>query len=400
MMTEQKISKKAIEICRRLIQARSDSGHEEQVAGVVAQAFRELGYDDVYIDEYGSVIGCIRGKSKGARVLLDGHIDTVSVEDVSQWTHDPYLGVVDGDRLYGRGASDMKGAVAAMICAAAFYADGCGRDFPGEIYVAGVVYEELYEGVAARKISEFVKPDFVIIGEASELNLKVGQRGRAEIMLETKGRSAHSANPEKGINAIKKMMRLLTALENFQPRIQEGLGKAIQEVTDIKSDPYPGASVVPDSCIATLDRRLLVGETKADVLSPLQAEIEKIEHEDLDFKATASFRSETKTCYTGNSIFAERFFPGWLFDQSETFVQNAYRALQESGLDPKITTYSFCTNGSHYAGEKGIRTLGFGPSREDLAHIVDEYISIDQIEKAVQGYAAIIHALLVETKIT
>ena len=245
-MTEQEINKKAIEVCIRLIRAQSDSGHEERAAEVVAQAFRELGYDDVVTDEYGSVIGCIRGKRAGARVLLDGHIDTVPVENASQWRYDPYRGEVLGDRLYGRGASDMKGAVASMICAAAYYADGCGRDFPGEIYVAGVVYEELYEGVAARKISELIRPDFVIIGEASELNLKIGQRGRAEIVLETKGRSAHSANPEKGVNAVKKMMRLLAALENYQPREQEALGKAIQELTDIKSDPYPGASVVPD----------------------------------------------------------------------------------------------------------------------------------------------------------
>jgi acetylornithine deacetylase/succinyl-diaminopimelate desuccinylase-like protein len=132
-------------------------------------------------------------------------------------------------------------------------------DFPGEIYVAGVVYEELYEGVSARKISEFVRPDYVIIGEASDLNLKIGQRGRAEIVLETVGKPAHSANPEKGVNAVKKMMKLLAALEDYVPGEQEGLGKGILELTDIISTPYPGASVVPERCTATLDRRLLVG---------------------------------------------------------------------------------------------------------------------------------------------
>lgn len=396
-MTKQELYRKTNELCSSLIQAKSNSGEENRVAEVLAKAFRELGYDEITVDEYGSVIGCIHGKRAGSRVLLDGHIDTVPVDHPKQWRDDPYSGRILEDRIYGRGASDMKGAVAAMACAAAFYAEQCGRDFPGDIYVAGVVYEELYEGIAARKISEFVKPDFVIIGEASELNLKIGQRGRAEIMLETQGVSAHSANPEKGINAVTKMVHLLSALEGLRPAEQSGLGKGILEVTDIKSSPYPGASVVPDRCVVTMDRRLLVGDTKDSVLSPIQEVIDRIRSGDENFRAAVSIRSETKTCYTGNSIDAERFFPGWLFDREEPFLLNAYESLKQIGQSPSITTYSFCTNGSHYAGEKGIRTLGFGPSRENLAHTLDEYVLLDQLEKAADGYAAILGALLVNT---
>ena len=396
-MTIQQLHEKTIGLCSRLIQAKSYSGEEAQAAQVLKEVMEDLGYDDAAIDSYGNVVGVIRGRRPGARVLLDGHIDTVPVSNPGQWSFDPFGGEVRGNRICGRGASDMKGAVAAMVCAAAYYAEACGRDFPGEIYVAGVVYEELYEGVSARKISEAVNPDFVIIGEASNLNLKIGQRGRAEIVLETTGKPAHSANPEKGVNAVKKMMALLAALENCVPVEQKELGKGILELTDIISEPFPGASVVPSRCTATLDRRLLVGETREGVLEPVLREIDRLAAEDKDFSARAFFRGETRTCYTGNEIFAERFFPGWLFDRGEAFIQNSYEALCALGLTPSVTNYSFCTNGSHYAGERGIPTIGFGPSLESLAHTVDEYILTEQLLKSAEGYAGLLDALLVKT---
>lgn len=393
-MTMQELHSNTVALCSRLIQAKSYSGEEREVVEVIKEEMNRLGYDEVTVDAYGNVIGCIRGKRPGPRILLDGHIDTVPVQEPERWSYDPFGGEVREDRVCGRGTSDMKGAVAAMICATAAYADNCNRDFAGALYVAGVVYEELYEGVSARKISEFVQPDYVIIGEASNLNLKIGQRGRAEIVLETIGKPAHSANPEKGVNAVKKMMKLLAALEDYVPEEQPELGKGIMELTDIISAPYPGASVVPERCIATLDRRLLVGDTPESVLKPIQEHIDRLAAADPDFKAKVYLRSETKTCYTGNEIYAERFFPGWYFDRNSDFVQKSFAALQTLGRNPVITTYSFCTNGSHYAGEKGIKTLGFGPSLESLAHTVDEYVLIDQLNGSADGYMKLIDALL------
>lgn len=393
-MTTQQLYSNTIDLCSRLIQAKSYSGEEREVVSVIEQEMCRLGYDEVTIDAYGNVIGCIHGNRPGPKILLDGHIDTVPVQEPDRWSFDPFGGEIRDDRVCGRGASDMKGAVAAMICAAAAYAQNCKRDFAGSLYVAGVVYEEPYEGVSARKISEFVDPDYVIIGEATNLNLKIGQRGRAEIVLETIGKPAHSANPEKGVNAVKKMMKLLAALEDYVPDEQPELGKGIMELTDIISSPYPGASVVPERCIATLDRRLLVGDTPQSVLTPIQAHIDRLSEADPDFKAKVYLRSETKTCYTGNEIFAERFFPGWCFDRNAEFVQKSYSALKELGGDPILTVYSFCTNGSHYAGEKGIKTLGYGPSLENLAHTTDEYILIEQLTGSVDGYMKIFDALL------
>lgn len=383
-----------IRLCRALIQAESLSGSEGKAVKVLEDAFHTMGYDSVEHDRYGNVIGCIRGKFPGPKLLLDGHIDTVPVETPEQWKHAPFAAELTGDRIYGRGASDMKGALAGMACAAAQFAQDCRRAFPGTIYVAGVVFEECYEGVAAREISGAVQPDYVVIGEASRRNLKIGQRGRAELVLETYGKPAHSANPEQGVNAVTQMMKLLARLEQYDPPEQPGLGKAIMELTDICSAPYPSPSVVPERCTATFDRRLLVGERRSDVLTPIRSVIDQLSREDSRFHASCGFRSETKRCYTGCEIQAERFFPAWSYDREEGFVQAAYRALCTLGRKPDITTYSFCTNGSHYAGERGIKTLGYGPSQESLAHTVDEYILLEELLGAADGYVKLIEALL------
>ena len=102
-------------------------------------------------------------------------------------------------------------------------------------------------------------------------------------------------------------------------------------------------------------------------------------------------------CYTGAIIEAERFFPGWLFDEKEPFVLKALNKLHEVGINSKISHYNFCTNGSHYAGEANIPTIGIGPSVESLAHVVDEYIDIDQLLKAVVAYKAIMEAFTMDS---
>lgn len=385
---------KLTRVCQQLIKNKSYSGQEKDMAETLVKLFKELKYDNWFIDEYGNIIGHIKGKTEGKKLLFDGHIDTVPVPDVTKWSKKPFDGEVIDGKIYGRGASDMKGQLSAMLTAAAYFAEDVNREFAGDLYVAGVVHEEIFEGVASRKISEAVKPDYVIIGEASELNLKIGQRGRAEIVIETFGKPAHSANPEKGINAVYKMAKLIEKIQTIKTPEHPVLGKGILVLTDIISSPYPGASVVPDYCRATFDRRLLVGETKESVLAPINAFIDELEKEDPELKAKVSYAKATEKCYTGNPISGERFFPGWLYDEKDEFIQAAYRGLKNAGLNPKITQYSFCTNGSHYAGEKGIKTVGFGPSRENLAHTIDEYIEQEQLFQGAEGYYGMLKSIL------
>ena len=382
-----------IGICQDLIQNPSYSGQEEDVVKAIEKNFEKLGFDSWFRDEYGNIIGCIKGNKPGKKILFDGHIDTVPVPDESKWSVPPFEGLIKDGKIYGRGTSDMKGQVSAMMAAVSYFAKDTNKDFEGELYVAGVVHEEIFEGVAARKISEAVKPDYVVIGESSELNLKIGQRGRGEIVVETFGKPAHSANPHKGINAVYKMSKIIDRIQKLVPPTHPVLGEGILVLTDIKSSPYPGASVVPDYCKATFDRRLLVGETKESVIAPIQDLLDEMMKEDPELQAKVSYAIGKEMCYTGNVIEGERFFPGWLYDENDEFVQAAYKGLKNAGIDPEITQYSFCTNGSHYAGEAGIKTIGFGPSRENLAHTIDEYIEIDQLAIGAKGYYEILKSV-------
>lgn len=393
MLTEER-KQAVIELCQKLIKRRSYSGEEKLVSEALKEFFTAQGFDEVRVDAYGNTIGVIKGKLPGKKIVFDGHMDTVPAQNVEKWSHDPFGAEIEDGKIYGRGTTDMKGALAAMASAAANFAKDTARNFKGEIYVAGVVHEECFEGVAARAISKAIKPDYVVIGEASNLNLKIGQRGRGEVKVETFGVPAHSANPEKGVNAVYSMCKLVEAIRGLEVTHHEVLGDGILELTDIKSSPYPGASVVPEYCMATYDRRLLVGETKESVLAPIQKLIEKLEAEDSKFKAKVSFAVGEEKCYTGETISGERFFPGWLFNKEETYIQDVLKELNGMGYEPQITQYNFCTNGSHYAGEAGIKTIGMGPSVERLAHTIDEYIEISQLKKVTECYYGIMKALL------
>lgn len=383
-----------IELCQRLVQSPSYSGQEDKVAEELKKAFEKLGFDDVVVDKYGNIIGHIKGNKPGKKIVFDGHIDTVPVSNETEWKYPPFAAEIHDGKIYGRGTSDMKGAVAAMVCAAANFAEDTKKDFAGDIFVAGVVHEECFEGVAAREISKRINPDYVVIGEASQLNIKIGQRGRGEIVIETFGVPCHSANPEKGINAVYKMAEVIGEIRKLTPTHHEVLGDGILELVDVKSSPYPGASVVPEYCKATYDRRLLVGETKESVLAPINQLLDEMMKKDPELKAKASYSVGKEMCYTGNEIEGERFFPGWLYDESEEFVQNVYAELKSMGFDPTITQYNFCTNGSHYAGEANIKTLGIGPSKENLAHTVNEYIEVEQLTSVTQCYYGVMNALL------
>jgi putative selenium metabolism hydrolase len=333
--------------------------------------------------------GTHQGNRPGKVLLLDGHIDTVPVPDESKWTHKPFGGEIEDGRIYGRGTSDMKGAVSAMMAASAFFAaDTRGilreRSMSPELFTRSVSRDR------RRKISERIRPDYVVIGESSELNLKRGQRGRAEIVVETFGKPAHSANPRAGINAVYKMAELIREIGKLKAPVHPILGEGILELTDIKSSPYPGASVVPDYCRATYDRRLLVGETKESVLEPLLALMPN-ETEGRSVRGQGAFCQPTCRAVTpARRLALNDSFPAGHSSRTMSLCRRLWRDCEAQGLTPEITQYSFCTNGSHYAGEAGIKTIGFGPSRENLAHTIDEYIEIDQLLKAVEGYYGIL----------
>lgn len=383
-----------VSLLKRLIETESGSGQEQGVAVLLGNYLQGHGFSDVTYDRYGSVLARARGKRAGKRVLFDGHIDTVPCKNASDWTSPPFCPTVRDGRLYGRGATDMKGADAAFAVAAARFLAETGGDFAGELCFAGVVQEECFEGVCARSVGEAVKPDLVIIGEASEGNLKCSQRGRAELVLETFGVPCHSANPEQGVNAAVAMCRLIERIAALPPTVDARMqGDGILVLTDILSEPYPGASVVPHHCRATFDRRLLPDETRESVLAPIRKIIQEEQAKDATLRAHVGFTCGEAVCYTGETVAAERFFPAWVQPPDDD-VRRVQLAMEAVGLSPKITGYRFCTNGSYYGGEAGVRCIGYGPSQEALAHTIDESVSLAELSDAAKGYLAMLHTLL------
>ena len=383
-----------VELCQELIRRPSVSGEERAVAEFLKGTMEKLGYDQVEIDRYGSVLGRVRGKRPGPTVLMDGHIDTVPVEDPSAWNHDPWAAEIEDGKIYGRGASDMKGSVAAMVLAAARFAEKTGRDFAGTAAVSCSVHEECFEGISCREAADKAKPDFVIIGEATTTTLKIGQRGRAEVVVETRGVSCHSSNPDKGVNAVYHMTALVDEIRRIVPPEHPMLGKGILELTDIHSWPYPGASVVPSLCRATFDRRTLAGETEESVLAPVREAIARVKERIPELDARVYLAEGSAPCWTGETIGAARFFPAWTMEEDHPLVQKALAGLRGAGIEARLSHFAFCTNGSSFCGERGIPTIGFGPSLESLAHVVDEYIEISQLEDACRGFQGILRELL------
>ncbi|HQQ11482.1 MAG TPA: M20/M25/M40 family metallo-hydrolase, partial [Synergistales bacterium] len=207
-----------IDLCREMVRTPSLSGNEEAIAVLVKSAMERLGFDEVAVDRFGNVVGRIVLGKGGKKILLEGHMDHVDVSAPSRWTHDPYGGELIEGKIYGRGTTDMKGNLAAMIVAASLVKSDLADTLDGEILVGGAVHEECFEGVASEEIAKRYNPDYVVIGEPSGLTLKRGQRGRAEVVVETFGKNAHSSNPSVGINAIKKMMKALLEIEeSFMP---------------------------------------------------------------------------------------------------------------------------------------------------------------------------------------
>jgi putative selenium metabolism hydrolase len=375
-----------ISFARSLIRCPSRFGEEEAVVSLILAQMTELGFDRVWRDANGSAIGIIEGKLTGPTLLLDGHCDTVGVAPGVTWTHDPFGADVMAGFIYGRGTADMKGALAAMIYAAA----GLDRTvLRGRVAVSATVMEENLEGAALKDVMDAVRPGFVVIGEATDLKLNRGGRGRAEIHLETIGRPSHSSTPHLGRNAVHDMLRVVAAIERLSTPNDPLLGPGILALTDIISDPYPAYSVIPSRCRVTYDRRLLPGETEREVLGAITdlPELAGIE-------LRAAIAQGEHTTYTGAILRGPKFLPAFVFSEDHAFVQTAAHGLRSAGLDPQMGAYRFCTNAAYSAGVIGVPTVGFGPGREEDAHVVDERIAVDAVLAAERGYRGIIEAAL------
>jgi putative selenium metabolism hydrolase len=369
---------------QRLVRTPSPSCAEGQVASLVAEEMRRVGFGEVRIDDMGNCIGQI-GSGQGPVLLYDAHMDTVDVGAAHLWRRDPFGGEIEAGLLYGRGACDMKGPLAAMVYAGKALVDAQ-ANLAGTLCMVCVVQEEPCEGLAIGHVieKEGIRPDWVLIGEATNLHIARGQRGRVELGITVRGRASHASRPERGVNAIYETARLIVGIELLAPQLNHDsfLGKGSIAVTDIRSTSG-SRNAIPDSCVLYVDRRLTVGETEVRAL----AEIRRIlSREGVD--ANVEVTEHETISYTGYRCRARQFFPHWVTAPDEPLTLELAQVIEDVlGYVPHLGKWDFSTDGVYTAGVAGIPTIGFGPGEECYAHTVEEQIKLSDLAAAARVYA-------------
>jgi putative selenium metabolism hydrolase len=352
----------------------------------VAQEMRQLGFDEIRFDKMGNILGRV---GYGPKVLVyDSHIDTVGVGDPAAWQWDPFKGKIEAGVFYARGACDEKGSTPGMIYGMALARD-LGLISQGEytLYYFGNM-EEWCDGIAPNTFVEIdpqVRPDFVVIGEPTRMQVYRGHKGRLELKITAKGKSAHAASNHLGDNAIYKMLPIIEAISQLEPQLgdHEFLGHGKITVSDMKVST-PSINAVPDECTIFIDRRMTFGETKEGVKAQLEALIpadqkDKIKLEELFYDDPS---------YTGFVFPVDKYFPAWAFEESHPLVTAGQATRQAIGLpDAPSGKWNFSTNGIYWAGKAGIPSIGFGPGDEVTAHTTEDSVSLEDVVKATEFYA-------------
>lgn len=379
------------EFLRALVRTPSLSTQEGEVASLIARALRDFGVPEVRVDRIGNVVARL-GDGHGPVLLYDGHMDTVAVSDRSAWAHDPFAAEVVNGVLYGLGAADMKAALAAFVFAAKMLAEAHAQ-LNGSLVLAFVVQEEPCEGLAVRVLieEEGIRPDWVVLGEPSDLQIMLGQRGRLELRVTAQGQTSHAARPDLGKNAIYAAARLIFGLELLADRLgnDSALGRGTLAVTQIESGS-PSRNAVPDRCSFCVDRRLTLGETEAKALAEVDAIIARE-----DVEATVEVTEYRATSYTGYECRAKSYFPAWAIGANDPLAQALARSAREVlGATPRTGYWPFSTDGVYTMGAAGIPTVGFGPGKPEHAHTIHDQVRIEDVVKAARVYAQLAVNLL------
>lgn len=369
-------------LIQKLIQIRSYSGEEKEIVEFIVSKMKEFGFDEAYHDSFGNAIGRIGNGP--IKILYDAHIDTVKVTETENWQHPPFAGEIKNGKIYGRGAVDEKPAMAGYLIAAKILKQVF-NELPFTLYVVGSAYEEEADGYPLYHIiqNEKIKPDFVLLGEPTDLKIYRGQRGRMEIKIITKGKSAHGAHNQKGINAIYKMQPIISDIEKLDKKLKpkSPLGKGSITVSNVLSKA-PSLCSVSDFCEIHIDRRMTIGENKNTVLKELKDIAKKNK---IDAKIFIP-KVEGKT-WTGLEFSTEAYYPTWVYDEKHQLVDAAVKASKKSIGKAKIGVWSFSTNGVVTAGHFGIPTIGFAPGKEELSHSSKEELVLEDLYKATKFYS-------------
>lgn len=368
-----------------LIRVESCSGDERAVAALVEDKMQQLGFDDVIVDRMGNVRGSV-GTGQ-TLICADGHMDVVGAGNEAQWTRPPYSGEQDDEHLYGRGASDMKAAIAAMIYAGKVIQDlELGDAFT--YMVCATVQEEPCEGLAWEYLieKEGLYPDFVIIAEPSDDLISLAQKGRMEFKISVTGKSAHASAPHMGNNAIYSMAKIVSELEALNDNMEiedQDLGKGTLVVSEIVSRA-PSRSSVADYCEISIDRRLTWGESPEYALDQVQ-KLPSV----VAAQAVVEFHTFEEPSYTGLVPQKECTFPAWKIEKDHAVTRSTVSAYEHLfNTSPTLTTWPFSTNGVAIMGKHNIPVIGYGPGVLEACHVPNEYVKKEQVLRAAMMYAA------------
>lgn len=376
---------------RDLVQTPSPSSQEGAIAERIVAEMKRLGFRDVRIDRIGNVVGWV-GPGHGPVLMLNGHMDTVRVSAPEAWSHAPFGAEIEDGMLYGVGACDMKGGLAAMIYGAKLLRDA-EVALQGDVIMACVVQEEPCEGLGSRILieEEGIRPDWVVLGEPTSLDVTRGQRGRLEMRVVTRGRSAHAARPDLGENAIYTAARLVFGLELLAEQLanDDFLGPGTLAVIDISSRAS-SRNAVPDRCELIIDRRLTLGENETMALAEVQRVIARE-----GVQAEVEVTEYHATSYTGYACHAREFYPAWVIAEDHPLVLATVRAVRtQLKRRPQVSRWYFSTEGVYTAGVAGIPTVGFGPGDPRRAHTADEHVRLADVYAAAEVYARLATELL------
>jgi len=343
-------------------------GDEYEAALYCAEELKKLGFD-VVLDEFEprrcNVIATY-GDKDDIGILFNGHLDVVPV--TGEWKYPPFDAVVADGNLYGRGSADMKGGCAAMMAAAACIADKHIQE-RGIMIIFNSDEESVNKGMRRIVETRELKADAAVIGEPTEMNVCLGNKGYASYYITVKGLACHASAPEKGDNAIYKMGHVLKRLESFAGEVRgiihPQLGPASFSTGTIKGGSL--VNTVPDHCMLEVERRILPGETKDEVINGIK-------------RAAGDFAEVSERSWMD---------AGWL-DPGHPFVSDLAGTVElATNRKPLIERFPAGTESSFFSVKFGIPTLIMGPGSLQRAHKIDEYIPVQQIYEAVKAYTAI-----------
>ena len=367
-----------IDLARALIAARSENpgGTEDEAAEVASGFLAEIDASPATVrGDAGrpSVVATI-GPEDGPSLAWNGHLDTVPVGSLDTWSVDPFAGAVVDGRLIGRGACDMKGAIAAALAAGAAIRRA-GIELGGALTFHLAADEEL-AGVHGTKVlldRGLLSQQAAIVGEPTDLALGLAERGGAWITATAYGAAAHGSQPGRGVNAITSMARFLLRLPEVIPATEHPLcGRATVNAALIEGGSAP--NVVPDRCAVDIDRRILPGEDDPDaVLAPfhqLAAELRR-EHPEVDV------RSEIREWTDAAEAPA--------YSEIADVLRAAVTA--ERGSPPRDAGFTGITDARYYINDAAIPAVIFGPGSLSVAHTADEWVDVPDLVQAARIYA-------------